>query len=37
MRTALFLTFVAAVIFSGAPAVAFGIAAVGVLLWWVWK
>lgn len=37
MRTAVFMVFVVAVIFSGAPAVAVGLAGVGLTLWWVWK
>lgn len=37
MRTAAFLLFLVAVVFSGAPAVALGLAGAGFLLWLVWK
>lgn len=37
MKTAAFLLFMLALVFSGAPAVALGLAAVAVLLWAVWK
>lgn len=37
MRTAAFLLFLVAVIFSGAPVVAVGLALLGVVGWILWK
>jgi hypothetical protein len=37
MKSAAFLLFMVAVVFSGAPAVALGLAAAGAALWWFWR
>ena len=37
MKSAAFLLFLVAVVFSGAPAVALGLAGAGAFLWWFWR
>lgn len=37
MKSAAFLLFLVAVVFSGAPAVALGLAGAGAVLWWFWR
>ena len=37
MSSFLVFMFIVAVIFSGAPVVGLGLAAVGLVLWWVWR
>ncbi len=37
MKTAAFLLFVVATVFSGAPAVVLGVAAVGAVAWLLWR
>ncbi len=37
MRSAAFLLFLVAVVFSGSPAVALGLAGAGVVIWCFWK
>lgn len=37
MKSAAFLLFIVAVVFSGGPAVALGLAGAGAVLWWFWR